>query len=542
LRLASTMAKEFKLKDVTLLNLKDGELKEVEVEGIEGGKVLLSGAGGKVHATSTRCTHYGAPLAKGVLSPEGRLTCPWHGACFNVTTGDVEDAPALNPLAKYELVQKDGAVYVQGDEKVIKENLITASHKCAATGDGQVVIVGGGSGAIGVIHALRENGYTAPIKIISSEQYLPIDRPKLSKALIVDSDKIRLRPKEWFDSASIEHVTDEVNGIDFEKKTVSTMSGKTHAYTKLVLATGGIPRKLSLPGFDLGNIFTLRTVNDVQKIMEAVGDKGKKIVVVGSSFIGMEIGNALSKENNVTIISDTKVPIERVVGEQVGAIFQRILEKNGVKFHMSTSVDKATPGSDSSNVGAVHLMDGTIIEADLVVLGVGVMPNTLYLKGNSSVMLEKDGSLKTDTSFAVEGLQDVYAVGDIASYPYHGPGGNGAITRIEHWNVAQNQGRTVGKAIASSAPSNKPIIPIFWSALGSQLRYCGNTVNGWDKVIIKGEPDQNKIAAYYANGDVVVAVATVGMDPVMAKSADLMRRDKMPTRAQLERGVDPLSL
>jgi NADPH-dependent 2,4-dienoyl-CoA reductase/sulfur reductase-like enzyme len=130
------------------------------------------------------------------------------------------------------------------------------------------------------------------------------------------------------------------------------------------------------------------------------------------------------------------------MGKKVGKIFRGLLEKNGVKFMMGASVEKATPSkNDSSKVGAVLLKDGTSLEADLVIEGVGVAPATEYLKDNSSVTLEKDGSLRTDESFVVNGLKDVYAIGDIATYPYHGPGGTGSPTRIEHWNVAQNAGQ-----------------------------------------------------------------------------------------------------
>lgn len=228
-----------------------------------------------------------------------------------------------------------------------------------------------------------------------------------------------------------------MTSIDFGKKSISTKAGSQISYTKLILATGGTPKRLPLPGFkELGNIFVLRNVKDVQDILAAVGEKkGKKIAVVGSSFIGMEVGNALSKENTVTIIGMEKTPLERIMGEEVGKIFQKTLEKNGVKFYMGASVESATPSEkDSKTVGAVKLKDGTSIEADLVVLGVGVAPATEYLKDNDSISLEKDGSLRVDETFKIEVLEDVFAIGDIATYPYHGPGGNGTPTRIEHWS------------------------------------------------------------------------------------------------------------
>jgi NAD(P)H-nitrite reductase large subunit len=280
-------------------------------------------------------------------------------------------------------------------------------------------------------------GYKGSITLVGNEPNLPIDRTKLSKALIPDAEKLLLRKREWYSEASVEVVSDTVTSVDFSKKSISTKSGSQIPYTKLVLATGGTPKRLPLPGFkELSNIFVLRTVNDVQDILAAVGNKkGKKIVVVGSSFIGMEVGNALSKENNVTIIGMEKAPLERVMGEEVGKIFQQTLEKNGVKFYLGASVDSATPSKNDSNaVGSVKLKDGASIKADLVVLGVGVAPATDYLRNNKSVDLEKDGSLHVDETFQVKGLEDVFAIGDIATYPYHGPGGNGSPTRIEHWS------------------------------------------------------------------------------------------------------------
>lgn len=415
-----------------------------------------------------------------------------------------------------------------------------------------------GSGTLGLIQAIRELGFKGAVTVISKEPNLVIDRTKLSKALIPDVEKLLWRPPEWYKSAAIGTVSDEVMSVDFNQKKVATKSGQSFPYTKLVLATGGIPRSLPLPGFrELGNIFLLRFVTDVQAILQAVGEqKGKKIVVIGSSFIGMEVSNALSQGNDVTVVGMDKVPMESIMGEQVGHIFQRNLEKNGVKFQLSASVDKAVPStSDSKKVGAVHLKDGTVLDADLVVLGVGVRPATDFLRENPALTLEKDGSIKTDEHFSVPGLNsDVFAIGDIATYPYHGPGTDpdtGTYTRIEHWNVAQNAGRSVARSIKHMLTSStasldrlkpKAFIPIFWSALGAQLRYCGNTPKGWDGLVLKGEPENAKFVAFYCLGQTIVAVATMAMDPVMVKCAELMRRGNMPSKADVEGGMDVLKI
>lgn len=542
---------DYKLKDVTSLSLKPGEKQEVQVEGLDA-TVLLLNAAGTISCVGPKCTHYGAPLKDGVLSSDGRITCPWHAACFNAKTGDIEDAPALDSLAAFKLSQRDGAVYITGDPEVImagrrKPNMRPAAAAAGGSGSDadRVLVVGGGSGAIGTVECLRESGFAGPITIVSDEGYLPIDRPKLSKALLADLGKLQWRDEAFFKTGNIETMVDDaVTGVDFAAKKVTTKSGRTLAYGKLVLATGATPKALPLQGFQvLGNIFTLRNVGDVRNITAAVGEaKRKRIVIVGSSFIGMEVAGAVADGNDVAVIGMEKAPCERVFGFDVGQLIRKKMEAKGVRFHMEAGVDKAAPAAhDASKVGAVHLKDGTVLEADLVVLGIGVAPATDYLRDNPVVRLEGDGSLKTDETFGVVGLRDVYAVGDIATFPYHGPGGGGRYTRIEHWNVAQNAGRTAAGHIANPAKAAKRFIPVFWSALGAQLRYCGNTSWGWDEAHLAGAPDdEGRWACYYAKGDEVVAVASMGMDPVVTKSAELMRLGRMPTMAELKGGLDVL--
>lgn len=470
-------------------------------------------------------------------------------ACFNTGTGDVEDAPALDALPVFKVTERDGAVYISGEEATIKGSRRKPNIKCKSSSksskEERIVVVGGGSGTLGVVEGLREKGYAGALTVISNEGYLPIDRTKLSKSLMTDVGKLAWRTKSFYDEGAVEWVEGEVNGVDFSDRHVTTASGGKHAYTKLVLATGGTPRLLPLDGFKtLGNIFTLRNAHDTKKIVEAIGEKGKKIVIVGSSFIGMEVAIATSGANSVSVIGMEKVPLERVLGEQIGAGIQKSLEGKGIKFYMNAGVEKAEPSTaNSSNVGAVYLKDGTKLEADLVILGVGVSPATEYLRGNQAIQLEKDGSLKTDEHFAVTGVKDVYAIGDIATFPYHGPGGNGKPTRIEHWNVAQNSGRAVATHIVNpSVTGSVQFIPVFWSALGTQLRYCGGTTDGWDDLVLQGDPAAGKFVAFYTKGETVVAMASMGMDPAMVQSAELMKTGKMPSKSQLQQAPDIMGI
>ena len=549
---ARTMAQEYKLKGLSSLDLKDGQLQEVEVEGIEEGKILLAKHNNEVHALGSKCTHFGAPLSKGVLTGEGRLTCPWHGACFNVSNGDIEEAPGLDSLIKFELVQKDGGVYVKGDENTIKNARRQPNMKCSPKGQEKVVVVGGGSGSLGAIEGLRMGGFKGAITCISNEKYLPIDRTKLSKGLMTEASQVQWRSADFYKDGGVEMITDDtVTDVDFKSKKVTTQAGKEHSYTKLVLASGGTPRMLPLEGLkgDLKNVFPLRSLHDTSGIMNAAGEDGsKKVVVVGSSFIGMEIGNALAgKKHSVSVIGMEVEPMERVMGKEVGAIFRKMLEKNGVKFHMGASVEKGIESkSKSGSIGGVSLKDGTTLDADLVVEGVGIRPSTDYLQKNDAVELEKDGSITVDEAFAVKGLQDVWAIGDIATYPYHGPDGNGKPVRIEHWNVAQNAGRSVAMSINASGKAPKQFIPVFWSALGAQLRYCGHTPNGFDDVIIQGNTDvsegKQSFVAYFAKGDVIVAVASMMKDPYMTQCKELMQVGKMPSKKEIENGADVMKM
>ncbi|KAK6520345.1 hypothetical protein TWF506_000619 [Arthrobotrys conoides] len=541
---------QFKMPQYRLIGVDKSELKptfkrEVTVEGLGDTKLLLVQVGKNVTALSPRCTHYGAPLAKGTLTLSGRLKCPWHGACFNATTGDIEDAPALDSLHSFPVVVNDDSLIIEAEESEIKEfsRAPTYTYKQVVS-DNAVIIVGGGSGAIGALEALRECGYQGKILVLSKESYLPIDRTKLSKALVTDSDKIAWRTSEFFKGLSVDfHTSTAVKGIDFENHLVETEGGQTFHYSKVILATGATPKNLPLKGFgDLGNIFTIRTVETTKAIVDAVGlEGGKKIAVIGSSFIGMEVANFLvGKKHEVTVVGMEDAPMERVMGKAVGASFQSLLEKKGVKFYMKASVEAAEPSdSNPSLVGSVVLKGGISFEVDAVILGVGVAPVTDYIK---HIPLEKDGSLRVDENFQVSSVKDAYAIGDIATYPYKGPGSlPDSVVRIEHWNVAQNSGRSVAKHIAMGKTADF-FIPVFWSALGLQLRYCGSTAGGYNDVVIDGNLEENKFVAYYTQGETVVAVASMQRDPIVTQCSELMRRHAMPSKSELQDGVDVMNV
>ncbi|KAH9989006.1 hypothetical protein BJV77DRAFT_1018930 [Russula vinacea] len=494
-----------------LADIKDGQMKDVP---FDSGTVLLSRLGDKVHATSAFCTHYGAPLVKGVLAADGRIVC--------VCTGDIEDAPAPAALHSFQTHITDGKIYVTADPANTTKEKTSRPPKLLSSGSeiggAGVVIVGGGSGAFHATESLREHGFKAPITIISQETNAPIDRTKLSKALVTDASKL-----EWRTAADLKikygtalRIGTAVTSVDASNKTVTLEDGKEIIpYDTLILASGGVPRRLPIEGADLENVHTLRNVQDAQKIDSAC-QEGKHLVVIGSSFISMELAVAVSKRKlaSIHVIGMEQYPFEVVLGGEIGAGLKHFHETQGIVFHGSTfvSVIRKEPGEALTKV---ELSNGEILSADLIVMGVGVRPATDYLKA-SGWELEKDGSVKVDELLRVPGRADVYAIGDIATYPQL-PGGT--YRRIEHWNVAGNMGRAVGKTIAGS-PQPFVKIPVFWSAQG--LRYCGVGV-GYDDIYVQGNPAELKFIAYYIRGGQVTAVASMQNDPVVSKASELLR-------------------
>nr|GAT61004.1 predicted protein [Mycena chlorophos] len=524
--------------------LQDGQMKEVD---FGDGKVLLSRLGDKIHATSAFCTHYGAPLAKGVLAADGRVTCPWHGACFNVCTGDIEDAPAPDALHTFSVKVADGHIQVTAHQADTQKANMARPPKLAAhhhhghghTGHG-VVIVGGGSATFYTIESLRENGYKGPITVLTKEKHMPVDRTKLSKALISDPSKLEFRTASVL---KIQYGTNirvgvTVTSINFDAKHVILEDGKeTVAYEKLVLAPGGIPRVLPIPGASAHNVFTLRHLDDAKKI-DAAAQEGKRMVVIGSSFIAMELVAAVSKRKlaSIDVIGMDEVPFENVLGREVGAALLKYHESQGVKFHLKTKSEKIVTKEDDETVATGVIVNGETLPCDFVLMAVGVAPATKFLQ-TSGVPTERDGGVRVDHHFKLAGYEDVYAVGDIAHYPQHV---TGELRRIEHWNVAGNHGRAVGKTIAGH-PQPFTKVPYFWSAQGQNIRYCGSGM-GFEEVFISGDVEQLKFVAYYIKSGKVVAVASMQCDPVVSVCSELLRFGLMPSPEELRAGVDPCSV
>ncbi len=515
-----------KVKDI-----KNGEMKTVSVNGTE---ILLCKIDDTFSALAAHCTHYGANLSDGVLSGD-RIVCPWHHACFNAKTGDLLEPPARDSLPVYKVRVEEENIYVAMPDEPISSRLPKMVNENIKKDKRTFVIIGGGAAGEVAAQTLREDGFEGKIVIITKENHTPYDRPNLSKDYLAgDAEEswMPLRDESFYKLFGIEVILNsKVTGINFKDKSVEFENGNKLKYDKLLLAPGSIPRKLGLPGEDLKNVFTLRSFDDSKKIIEA-GKAASKAIIIGASFIGMETAYSLNKHGiDVTVISMEEIPFQKVFGREVGKLFKKLHEEIGVKFKLSLTL-KEFSGKDK--VDAVVLQSGERIEADLVVMGVGVKPATGFLQ---NLNLLADGSVKVNEYLQVN--NDVYAAGDIATLPDWRTGEN---IRIEHWRTAEQQGRIaahnmVGKLIPFRS------VPFFWtSQVGLSLVYVGHAVD-WEEIIFQGDINSKEFITYYIKNDKVAAAAGNFRDKEMAAIEELMRLDLMPTPDMLKlESVDLLRL
>jgi NADPH-dependent 2,4-dienoyl-CoA reductase/sulfur reductase-like enzyme/nitrite reductase/ring-hydroxylating ferredoxin subunit len=514
--------------------LKNGEMREVAIDTV--GKILLVKENNEIRAVGNKCTHYGAPLKDGVLC-NGRIRCPWHGACFNTSTGDIEDSPGLDSIRTFKVELEGDNVVVHapiGDIKAWKRTPPLAS--CSEADKRIFVIIGGGAAGQACAETLRMEGYTGRVVVVSRETDLPYDRPKLSKALSAKAESILLRPESFYKENNIEFLLgQEVVELDPAQKHVVLRSGETIRYNAALVATGGDPRRLNVPGKDLGNIYCLRVPSEAHAI--GANAEGKNVVIVGSSFIGMEVASCVAgKAASVAVIGMERVPFERVLGVQVGAVIQRLHEQKGVRFYMQRVVKEFK--ANGTNVGGVVLDDGTELGADVVVIGAGIIPATGFIKNDSGLLnLAPDGSILVDQHLrACEGL---YAAGDLARFPY---ALLGHPIRVEHWSVAQSHGRIAARNMLGHTVAYTSI-PFFWTVqFGKSIRYAGHVAPTFDSVHVEGDVEGTsgtggpKFVAYYGLNGRVLAVATLGMDPLASAAAELLANGKMPSMDELKRG------
>ncbi|XP_067014967.2 apoptosis-inducing factor 3 isoform X2 [Anabrus simplex] len=509
-------------------DVKENEMKAFEVGDV--GKVLIAKQGGKFFAVGNKCSHYGAPLNTGVLGP-GHVRCPWHGACFSLATGDIEEFPGLDGIPCFKVeVQKNGDVKVKarrkdlGVAKVVKP-MVSRDKNNNTT----FVIVGGGPAALSCAETLRQEGFTGRLVMVAKEDALPYDRIKLSKGLDTTAEKLQLRPPEFYKEHDIEVMLNtEVQSVNHYTKMVKLSSGTELKYNSVFLATGSTPRRLECEGSNLKNIFVLRDVSDANKIQEQLNPE-RDVVIAGASFIGMECAAyCQGKVKSVTVVGRGSVPFKAVLGEEIGARIKAVFEEKGVQFRLGADLVKLLPSSnDSNSVGKVVLTDGSELPADVVIAGIGAIPNTHFLN-KADYNLEPNGSVPVDKHLETN-VKGVYAGGDIANAPVlH------TKASIGHWQLAQYHGHIAGRNMAGKS-TNLKAVPFFWTMfLGKSIRYAGFAPS-FDKIIINGSLADLEFVAYYCQGDSVNAIATMKTDPVAAKFADLLQSGRRLTRSEVEK-------
>ena len=445
-------------------------------------------------AIGGNCTHYRGRLADGLVVGD-TIRCPLHHACFSLKTGEALRAPALDPVSCWRVEQRDGKVFVR--EKIESRPAPARLGQDPSS----VVIVGGGAAGHAAADMLRREGYSNPVTIISADHDPPVDRPNLSKDYLAgeaQDDWIPLWPPEWYPERHVELVLGSpVTSIDPKARTITLENGSHREYGALLLSTGADPVRLEISGQHDGRIFYLRSFADSRAIVARAGD-AKHVVVAGASFIGLEVAAALRTRGiAVDVVAPERVPLERVMGADIGRFVQGLHESHGVVFHFGQTIASVDGRS-------VRLSGGRTLEADFVVMGVGVRPTTT-LAERSGLALDR-GIIVNE--FLETSAPGIFAAGDAARWP---DAHTGDRIRVEHWVVAQRQGQVAARNILGRR-ERFDAVPFFWSQhYDVTIRYVGHAEK-WDRTSIDGSLDAHDASVSFFNGGRRLAVATVSRD------------------------------
>jgi NADPH-dependent 2,4-dienoyl-CoA reductase/sulfur reductase-like enzyme/nitrite reductase/ring-hydroxylating ferredoxin subunit len=463
---------------------------------VAGEAVLVARNGGLVLAIGAECTHYHGPLAEGVLVGD-TVRCPWHHACFSLRTGEALRAPALNPVACWRVEERDGRIHVR--EKL--EPVGRPARPAAQAGPESIVIIGGGAAGNAAAEMLRREGYAGPVTMLSADDTEPYDRPNLSKDYLAGSapeEWIPLRPPEFYAEQKIVlNLGTRAVAIDTNAREVRLEDGTGLRYGGLLLATGALPVRLDIPGSDLPHIHYLRTLADSRRLV-AAATAARRAVVIGASFIGLEVAASLRTRGlEVHVVAPETHPMERVLGREVGDLVRKVHEEHGVVFHLGT-----TPASfDRSHV---TLQGGERLDADFVVVGVGVRPETT-LAEQAGIAVDRGVTVDAFLETSISGL---WAAGDIARWPDRL---TGEKIRVEHWVVAERQGQTAARNMLG-AHERFDAVPFFWTQQHDLvLNYVGHAEK-WDRIEIKGSLAAKDCTVTYVQGKRKLAVLTIGRD------------------------------
>lgn len=486
-------------------------LDEVADGGMVGGHVgeeavLLARRGNELFAIGATCSHYGGPLAEGLIVGD-TVRCPWHHACFSLRTGEALAAPAFNPMPCWRVEQRNGTAFVR--EKTEPAGKPTRPSQTS----GRIVIVGGGAAGFAAAEMLRREGFSGSVTLFSADDAAPYDRPNCSKDYLAGNapeDWMPLRPPEFYKDQSIAlELRAEITGLDPRGRQLTLANGRRVPFDQLLLATGAEPVRLDIPGADQPHVHVLRSLTDSRAII-AKAQTARRAVVLGASFIGLEVAASLRTRNiDVHVVAPDRRPLERVLGGEFGDFIRAIHEQHGVIFHLeqtATAIDAAS----------VKLKGGATLPADLVVVGIGVRPR---------VVLAERAGLKIDRGVVVNEYLEtsapgIFAAGDIARWP---DARSGEHLRIEHWVVAERQGQTVARNMLGQRQPFSDV-PFFWSQhYDVPINYIGHAER-WDGLDIEGDMEARDCLVRYRRNGKVRAVASIFRDVDNLKEEAAMER------------------
>jgi apoptosis-inducing factor 3 len=459
-------------------------------------EVVLARSGDRFYAVGAHCTHYHGPLAEGLVVGD-TIHCPLHHACFSLETGEALLAPALDPVACWRVARENDLLFVR--EKIEPPRPPAAQR--LPSNPSSVVIVGGGAAGLAAADMLRRQGYAGPVTMISADQDAPVDRPNLSKDYLAgeaQEDWIPMWPSDTYKERRVDLVLRRrVTAIDPQSHTVLLDDGSRHEFGALLLATGADPVQLPIPGAEPSRVLYLRSFADSRAIVEKA-KTAKSVVVVGASFIGLEVAASLRTRGiAVDIVGPESVPLERVMGVEVGRFVKSLHESHGVVFHLGQTVASVSGRS-------VVLGGGGAIDADFIVAGVGVRP---------SIALAEQAGLALDRGIAVNEYLEtsapgIFAAGDVARWP---DPHTGSKIRVEHWVVAERQGQVAARNMLGRR-ERFDAVPFFWSQhYDVTIKYIGHAER-WDSVRIDGSLDARDCSVAYFLAGRKLALVTISRD------------------------------
>jgi NADPH-dependent 2,4-dienoyl-CoA reductase/sulfur reductase-like enzyme/nitrite reductase/ring-hydroxylating ferredoxin subunit len=465
---------------------------------VGGEDVVLARAGEELFAVGAHCTHYHGPLVDGLIVGD-TVRCPWHHACFSLRSGEALRAPALDPITCWRVERQGETAFVREKLPEARSSPVVATR--ARHTPSSVIIVGGGGAGLAAADMLRREGYDGPVTMISADDAPPSDRPNLSKDYLAghaQDDWIPLRPPEYYAERRIELLLgSRVSSIDVNARQVSLEGGAPRTFGSLLIATGVDPVHLPIPGAEGTQVLYLRSFADSRAIVDKAR-AAKHVVVVGASFIGLEVSASLRGRGiDVDVVAPEHVPLERVMGPEVGRFIQSLHEAQGVVFHLGQTVTRVDGRTAT-------LGDGTTLDADFVVMGVGVRPAT--------ALAEKAG-LASDQGITVNEYLEtsapgIFAAGDIARWP---DARSGDRIRVEHWVVAERQGQVAARNMLGHR-ERFTAVPFFWSQhYDVTINYVGHAER-WDRVHIDGTLESRDCSVTFTRNDRTLAVATIGRD------------------------------